>query len=131
MEQSYAITKELPNAEYENVIKNVTEYLKDEGFGVLTEIDVKATLKQKLDVDFRRYVILGACNPSLAHKALTAEPLVGVLLPCNVVVMERDEGGSLVAAFSPSAGFELIGNAEMHSFAAEVEVRLQRVVDRL
>ena len=131
MDQTYAITKELPNSDYEEVIERVVEYLKDEGFGVLTEIDVKATLKKKLDVDFRRYVILGACNPSLAHKALTAEPLIGVLLPCNVVVMEQDQGGSLVAAFSPTVGFELTGRAEMQTFAAEVEARLKRVIARL
>lgn len=131
MDQNFALTKELPDSGYDEVIESVVAHLKDEGFGVLTEIDVKATLKKKIDVDFRRYVILGACNPTLAHKALTAEPLIGVLLPCNVVVMERDEGGSLVAAFSPTAGFELMGNAEMASFAAEVEARLKRVLDRL
>lgn len=131
MDMAFAITRELPAVDYEQAVEQVTAFLADEGFGVLTEIDVKMTLKKKLDVDFRRYVILGACNPSLAHQALTAEPLIGVLLPCNVIVMDRDGGGSVVAAFKPSAAFDLIGNDEMAPFAAEVEARLERVLDRL
>ena len=91
---SYGLVKELPDTDYEAAIEAITEALKGEGFGVLTEIDVQATLKKKLDVDFKRYVILGACNPPLAHQALSAEPLIGLLLPCNVVVSERDGGGA-------------------------------------
>ena len=98
MEIRYALVKELPGMEYDDAVARATESLTDEGFGVLTEIDVKATLKKKLDVDFKRYIILGACNPQLAHQAMSGEPFIGVLLPCNVVVMEREGGGSIVAA---------------------------------
>ena len=102
MEIRYALIKEMPDMSYDEAVAKATELLADEGFGVLTEIDVKATLKKKLDVDFKRYVILGACNPQLAHRAMSGEPFIGVLLPCNVVVMEREGGGSIVAA-SPTA----------------------------
>jgi uncharacterized protein (DUF302 family) len=127
----YGLTKELPGLDYEQAVTRATELLAEEGFGVLTSIDVKATLKKKLDVDFRRYVILGACNPLLAHKALSAEPLLGLLLPCNVVVMERDGGGSVVAAFKPRAVFELVDNDDVQPVAADVEARMQRVLDRM
>ncbi len=127
----YGLTKELPGLDYEQAVTRVTELLAEEGFGVLTSIDVKATLKKKLDVDFRRYVILGACNPPLAHKALSAEPLLGLLLPCNVVVMERDGGGSVVAAFKPGAVFELVDNDDVQPVATDVEARMQRVLDRM
>jgi len=131
MVSSYVITKELPSTDYEDAVKRVTELLATEGFGILTEIDVKATLKKKLNVDFRRYVILGACNPPLAHRALSAEPNIGALLPCNVVVMERDEGGSVVAAFDPAVGFSMIDNPALEPIASEVTQRLQRVIDGL
>jgi uncharacterized protein (DUF302 family) len=131
MGQSYAITRELPGLGYDQAVARVTTALAAEGFGILTEIDVQATLKKKLDVDFRRYVILGACNPLLAHRALTVEPLLGVLLPCNVVVMEREGGGVTVAAFSPTTGFELVGRPEIQPIAVEVEGRLERVLAAL
>ena len=127
----YVLTTDLPDLDYGDAVKRVTELLKDEGFGVLTEIDVKQTLKNKLDVDFRRYVILGACNPGLAHKALLAELNLGALLPCNVVVMERDGGGSTVSAFDPSAGFQMIDNDAIQPIAGEVRQRLGRVLNRL
>ena len=128
---NYALVRELPDLDYETVVARVTELLAGEGFGVLTEIDVKATLKKKLDVDFKRYVILGACNPSMAHQALSMEPDIGVLLPCNVCVSERDGGGTRVAAMNPAAAFTLIGNPEITGVADEVRGRLQRVVDAL
>jgi uncharacterized protein (DUF302 family) len=131
MEIRYALVKELPDVEYDEAVAQATDLLADEGFGVLTEIDVKATLKKKLDVDFKRYIILGACNPQLAHQAMTGEPFIGVLLPCNVVVMEREGGGSIVSMFKPTAGFSLVDNPDVAPIADEVEDRLRRVLDRL
>lgn len=131
MNSRYAIVKELPGTDYEDAVKAVIPLLKEEGFGVLTEIDVKATLKAKLDVDFKRYVILGACNPRFAHKALSCEPLIGVFLPCNVVVMERDGGGSTVAAFKPTVGFSLVDKPDVAFVAEEVEECLKRALDGL
>ena len=131
LDNRYAIVRELPHVDYDSTVARVRELLPSEGFGVLTEIDVTATLKKKLDVDFRRYVILGACNPPLAHQALAAEPLIGVLLPCNVVVMERDGGGSLVAAMKPTGAFDLVDNPAAEPLADEVESRLIRVLDAL
>lgn len=130
-EESYAMVRELPDRDYEDVVAGITSLLAEEGFGVLTEIDVKTTLKKKLDVDFRRYVILGACNPKLAHQALGAETDLGVLLPCNVCVSERDDGGTRVAAMNPAAAFELIDNPAVSPIAAEVRDRIQRVLDRI
>ena len=131
MEIRYALVKELPELEYDDAVARATELLADEGFGVLTEIDVKATLKKKLDVDFKRYVILGACNPQLAHQAMSGEPFIGVLLPCNVVVMEREGGGTIVSAFKPTAGFSLVDNEDVAPIAEEVEDRLRRMLEKL
>ena len=130
-DNNYALVRELPDMDYDAVVVRVTELLAGEGFGILTEIDVKATLKKKLDVDFKRYVILGACNPPMAHQALTMEPDIGVLLPCNVCVSERDGGGTRVAAMNPAAAFTLIDNPEISAVADEVRGRLQRVVDAI
>ncbi len=112
---------------YDDAIAKVTDELKKEGFGVLTTIDVKKTLKEKIDVDFTRYVILGACNPPFAHKALTAEEQIGLLLPCNVIVYEK-EGKTVVAAFDPLIMMQLIDNPAMEPIAREVESRLRRVI---
>ena len=131
MEIRYALVKELPDMGYDDAVSRATDCLAEEGFGVLTEIDVKATLKKKLNVDFRRYVILGACNPELAHQAMTGEPFIGVLLPCNVLVMEREGGGSIVAGLKPSAAFSLVDNPDVAPIAEEVEDRLRRVLDRM
>jgi uncharacterized protein (DUF302 family) len=131
MEIRYALVKELPGMDYDDAVTRARERLADEGFGVLTEIDVKATLKKKLDVDFKRYVILGACNPKLAHHAMTGEPFIGVLLPCNVLVMEREGGGSIVAALKPTAAFSLVDNPDVAPIAEEVESRMRRVLDGL
>ena len=127
----YRLTRELADTDYDDAVARVTELLMEEGFGILTEIDVKATLKKKLDVDFRRYVILGACNPPLAHRALEAEPDIGVLLPCNVVVAERGGGGSVVSAMDPVAAFRLISNPDVQPVADDVRQRLERVLNRL
>ena len=119
------------NVSYETAIEKVTAALKEEGFGVLTEIDVQATLKQKLDADFRRYVILGACNPHLAHQALQTELEIGLLLPCNVIVYETDEGQVTISIVDPMA---MLGVAEANALktvADEANRRLDRVVEEL
>ena len=131
METRYALIKELPDMGYDEAVAKATELLAAEGFGVLTEIDVKATLKKKIDVDFKRYVILGACNPHLAHQAMSGEPFIGVLLPCNVVVMEREGGGSIVSALKPTAVFSLIDNDQVAPIAEEVEDRMRRVLEAM
>jgi uncharacterized protein (DUF302 family) len=125
----YGIETRLP-LPYEQAVERVTEALKGEGFGVLTEIDVKATLKKKLDVDFRRYVILGACNPPLAHRALSTELDVGLLLPCNVIVYE-DGDGSVVSAADPGAMMDVSGNPELSPIAREARERLERAIRSL
>ncbi len=112
---------------YDAAVAKVTEELKKEGFGVLTTIDVKETLKKKLNVDVERYVILGACNPPFAHKALEAEPEIGLLLPCNVIVYER-EGRVTVSAFDPQVMTSVLTNDAMAPIAAEVRERLVRVI---
>jgi uncharacterized protein (DUF302 family) len=131
VENRYSMIRELPDTDYDTTVSRVTDLLGDEGFGVLTEIDVKKTLKKKLDADFRRYVILGACNPKLAHKALDAEPHIGVLLPCNVVVSERDGGGSNVMAMDPGSVFTLVDNEDVKGVAQEVRQRLVRVLEQV
>jgi uncharacterized protein (DUF302 family) len=113
---------------YEQALQRVTEALKAEGFGVLTTIDVKATLKAKLDIDFRRYVILGACNPPLAHRALSEELDIGLLLPCNLIVYERDQGGSTVSAVNAMAAMSFTGNPALEPIAQEASARLERVL---
>lgn len=115
---------------YEQAIEKVTSALKEEGFGVLTEIDVQATLKQKLDVDFRKYMILGACNPSLAHEALKVENEIGLLLPCNVIVYE-DDGKSVVSIIDPVSMFGVVKNPDLDSVAEDARARLQRVIKSL
>jgi uncharacterized protein (DUF302 family) len=121
-----SITVSLP---FERALARTREALAAEGFGILTEIDVAGTLKKKLDVEFRPYVILGACNPPLAHRALTAELDIGLLLPCNVIVYRaEDPNCSVVAALDPVAALSLTGNEAVQPLAEEVRVRLQRVL---
>lgn len=115
---------------YDQAVERVKAALQSEGFGVLTSIDVSETLKQKLGREFRKYVILGACNPALAHKALTAELEIGLLLPCNVIVYERD-GGAAVAAMAPLPAMGIIGNRELEDVAREADARLRRVIEQL
>jgi uncharacterized protein (DUF302 family) len=131
MEESrYGLRVQLPIA-YDEAVERTTAALKDEGFGVLTTIDVKATIKQKLDKDFRRYVILGACNPPLAHRALTAELEIGLLLPCNVIVYEATPGRSVVAAMAPLTAMDMTGNPELRDVAKEADARLRRALTAL
>jgi uncharacterized protein (DUF302 family) len=124
----YGMTRELPDLQYPAAVTRITDALKTEGFGIITEIDVRATMKQKLDVDFRPYVILGACHPPIALQALLAEPLIGLLLPCNVVVMARDGGGTVVSILDPEALFSLVGRADVAPLAREVRGRLERAL---
>lgn len=114
-----------------DAITKVTERLKEEGFGVLADIDVTATLKKKLDVDFRNYRILGACNPPFALKALTAEDKIGLMLPCNVVVQEHQNGTVEIAAISPIASMQAVENPALEPIAAEIEEKLKRVIGGL
>jgi len=117
---------------YEQALTRTTEALKAEGFGVLTTIDVQQTLKQKLDQDFRKYAILGACNPPLAHRALRAELEIGLLLPCNVIVYETTPGRSTVAAMAPIAALGIVGdNGELQEVAREADRRLRRALASL
>jgi|SRR3989344_4501678 len=122
----YSIKKEV-KISYDGAVLKVREALKNEGFGILTEIDVKATLKKKLNADFDNYLILGACNPPLAHKALQAEPDLGLMLPCNVIVYEK-EGKTFVAAIRPTIQMQKIGNPQLALIAAQVEEKLKNVI---
>ena len=119
------------NTDFSTAIARVADALKVEGFGVLTQIDVKATLKKKLDVDFRAYTILGACNPSLAHRALTAAPEVGLLLPCNVVVAQADAGVVDVSLVDPLSMLSVVDQPELGAIAAEARAKLNRVAQAL
>ena len=116
---------------FDNAIQKVTEALKTEGFGILTEIDIKATLKKKLDVDFYNYKILGACNPPFAYKALLAEDKIGTMLPCNVIVQEKVAGQVEVSAVDPAASMQAIENKALNDIATEIRARLQKIIDGL
>ena len=119
------------STDFETAKKKVVAELEKEGFGILTEIDVKATFKKKLDVEFRKYQILGACSPSFAHKALKAEDKVGTMLPCNVILQELENGQVEVAAVNPTASMQAIENKELASIASEISGKLQKVIAAL
>ncbi len=125
MEYGFSRTVDMP---YEKAIERITEEMKKEGLGVLTEIDVKETLKKKLNVDFKKYKILGACNPPIAYKALQVEEELGLLLPCNVIVYEK-EGKSVVSVFNPMIMTQILEGKDMTSIAAEVKDKLQHALD--
>ena len=127
---SYYFSKTL-NLPFDDAIVRVTEELKKEGFGVLTDIDVRATMKKKLDLDFRNYRILGACNPPFAHQALLAEDKIGTMLPCNVIVQEHAAGLVEVAAIDPVASMAAVDNTQLGAVGMEVRAKLQRVVASL
>ena len=130
-EASYGYTKNLGSVGFDQAVDKVTSALKAEGFGVLTEIDVQGTLKKKLDVDFRKYKILGACNPPLAHHALTNELLIGLLLPCNVVVYEEDDNTVTVSLVNPREMFKVVDNPGMESLAGQVDAKITNVFQAL
>jgi len=126
----YGFHKKL-DASYQEAVKKVTEALKQEGFGVLTEIDVQAVLKKKMDVDLRPYIILGACNPPLAYQSLQAERETGLLLPCNVIVYQDDSGKTVVSAIDPVAAMSMIENEKLSEVAKQVAQKLKRVIEKL
>jgi len=127
---SYYFSKFVDDS-FDEAIERVTEHLSNEGFGVLTTIDVSATLKKKLDVDFQRYTILGACNPGFAHKALQAENKIGTMLPCNVIVQETADGKVEVSAVDPMASMMAVENEALGGIASEVRSKLQSVIEGL
>jgi len=127
---SYYFSKRVKGS-FEDVHKRVTASLKEEGFGILNEIDVKATLKKKLGVDFKKYKILGACNPQFAFKALQVEDKIGTMLPCNVILQEIGKGEIEVAAVDPVASMKAIENKELYGTAVQVQEKLKNAVDRL
>jgi uncharacterized protein (DUF302 family) len=127
---SYYLSKTLETP-FEAAIEKVTEALKKEGFGVLTEIDMQATMKKKLDVDIQKYRILGACNPPLAYQAIQAEDKIGLMLPCNVIVQEVAGGGTEVAAIDPVASMQAVNNPKLGEVGVQVRDKLKRVIDSL
>ena len=127
---TYYINKTI-TADFDQAIELVTEALKTEGFGVLSEIDIQQKLKEKLDVDFRRYKILGACNPQSAHKALLQEDKIGTMLPCNVIVQEIGENQVEVAAVDPAASMIAVDNKELAGIAVDIKAKLERVIASL
>lgn len=128
MSYYFSKTLDLP---FDEAITRVTDELKKEGFGVLTEIDVKATLKKKLDADFRNYRILGACNPPFAYQALLAEPQIGLMLPCNVVVQDGENGQTIVSAIDPLASMQAVENEKLGEVAEQVKAKLQKVIENV
>ncbi len=128
MKTPYGISRDV-DLPFEQAVEEITAALKDEGFGVLTSIDVQATMKSKLNADFRRYVILGACNPPLAHRALSSEIEIGLLLPCNVIVYERDSGGSTISAMNALDAMNITGNPALQPVAEEATERLKRALN--
>jgi uncharacterized protein (DUF302 family) len=130
MIMSYYFSKIL-DITFENAVDRVTEELKEQGFGILTQIDVKETLKKKLDVDFRKYKILGACNPPFAYQALKKEDKIGVMLPCNVILQEIAENKIEVAAVDPIASMKGVENTELGEIAAQVQAKLKQVIERI
>lgn len=127
---SYYFTKTV-NDNFDQAIEKVTEELKKEGFGILTEIDVKETFKKKLDKDFRKYRILGACNPNIAFQAIEAESRIGTMLPCNVIVQELDNGKVEVSAVDPVASMQAVDNNSLGPIAKQVREKLQKVIENL
>jgi uncharacterized protein (DUF302 family) len=127
---SYYMNKIL-SMSFDDAVARVTEELKKEGFGILTDVDVKAALKKKLDIDFRKYRILGACNPPFAYRALQAEDKIGTMLPCNVIVQENSDGQVEVASIDPLSSMQAVGNPALKEIASEIRNKLKTVISRL
>ncbi len=128
---NYYFKRILEDKTFDEAIEKVTEELKKEGFGILTEIDVQATLKKKLDVDFRNYRILGACNPPFAYRSVQAEAAIGILLPCNVVVRELEEGRIEIDIIDPLVAMQVVENDAMAAIASEIHDKLEKVINTL
>lgn len=128
---NYFFSKTFFNVSFDEAIEKVTEELKKEGFGILSDIDVQATLKNKLDVDFVKYRILGACNPTFAYKALQSEINIGTMLPCNVAVMEKEDGKVRVSAIDPLASMMAVGNKKLNVVAKQIQEKLKKVIKNL
>lgn len=126
---NYGFIKDI-DIDFQQAIRQVTENLKKAGFGVLTTINVKEKFREKLGIDFKKYVILGACNPANAHKAIKAEENIGLMLPCNVIVYEKDNH-VVIAAIKPTVAMQMINNAELNKIAADVEAQIKQVIDRM
>jgi len=131
MSRGYGHTTTLEGVGFAEALDRVKVALKGEGFGVLTDIDVQATMREKLGVEYRPYCILGACNPPLAHRALSADPMIGLLLPCNVIVFEAEGGAITVSAINPMALMRMTDSAELRQVAQEADAKLQRVIAAL
>jgi uncharacterized protein (DUF302 family) len=131
MEKTQYGFKKALKSSFEEAVEEVTQALKKEGFGILTQIDVKDILKKKLNVDFRKYIILGACNPPFAYQSLQAETEIGLLLPCNVIVYEDDSGNTVVSAVNPESAMGMIDNPKLKEIANQVQAKLKKVVDTL
>ena len=130
MNMDYAISKTV-NTNFQDTIHRLTSGLKDEGFGIITEIDLKSKFKEKLNKDFRNYKILGACNPQLAYEAIQKEHQIGVMLPCNVLVQEHEDGKVEVSAINPMQSIGVVGNPELEGMATQVSERLKAALDRI
>jgi len=124
-------TSKIINSTFEAALEKISEELKKEGFGILSEIDVKETLKKKLDIDFRKYKILGACNPPFAYKALQLEDNIGVLMPCNIVVQEKEDGKISLSAVNPMESMKTVGNENLELIAKEISSKLAKVINNL
>jgi len=127
---SYYLTKTV-SIPFEEALVKVTEELKKEGFGIITEIDVRETLKKKLNVEFRKYRILGACNPNFAYQALKEEERIGLLLPCNVIIQEKETGQTEVSAINPMETMKTVQNPKLVAIAGQVQARLKKVIERI
>ncbi len=128
---AYYFTTTLKNVDFETAVQKITDGLKEEGFGVISTIDFQATLKEKINVDFRKYVVLQACNPPYAHKSLQTEDKIGTLLPCNVVVQEVDNNAFEISSINPEAAMASVENETMAEIAKEISVKLKRVIEKL